>query len=186
MQLPPPWRNSLIRLLRASLLIGLMLLSGLILVWGLVFVQGQRDEVRRSDALVLAAHQPPETVLLEHTLALYRQGYAGRIILAHPGALDLKAELTGAQWRLPENALIVVEDAETRIQYMRVAADQAHAQGIRSVIVTSDPADMLLELKMAQDLGLSAYGSPPPNAGLTAGQVLEAGLLYWQYVLIGR
>lgn len=186
MQLPLPWRNNLIRLLRAMLVISLMLLCGLILVCGLVFVQGQRDEVRRSDALLLAAGQVPETALVEHTLALYRQGYAGRIILAHPGALDLKAELTGEQWRLPETALIAVEDAESRIQYLRLAAEQARAQGIQSIIITSAPADILLELKMAQDLGFSTFGSPTPNAPLPPGQILESGLHYWQYVLLGR
>jgi hypothetical protein len=186
MQLPLLWRSSLLRLLRATLVIGLMLLGGLILVCGLVFVQGQRDEVRRSDALLLAADRPPETALIEHTLALYRQGYAGHIILAHPDALDLKAELTGDQWRLPENALIAVEDAETRVQYLRLAAGQARSRGIQSVVITSDPADILLELKMAQDLGFNAYGSPPPGSPLAAGRVLAAGLHYWQYVLIGR
>ncbi len=186
MQLPLSWRSSLIRLLRATLIIGLMLLCALILVCGLVFVQGQRDEVRRSDALLLAAGQAPETALIEHTLALYRQGYAGRIILAHPGALDLKAELTGEQWRLPATALITVEDAENRVQYLRLAADQARAQGIQSVVITSAPADILLELKMARDIGFSAYGSPTPNAPLRAGQILESGLQYWQYVLLGR
>jgi hypothetical protein len=49
----------------------------------------------------------------------------------------------------------------------------------------SDADHLLLDLKIARDMGLMAYGSPAPAQSRELQEIVQTGFEYWQYVLLG-
>jgi uncharacterized SAM-binding protein YcdF (DUF218 family) len=175
----------------AALLVGL--------VCGLIVVQGQRDEARDSGAaVVLGAAQwngDPSPVLqarLDHALDLYHRGLVKRIILTGGvGAGDRLSEAAvGRQYLLDRqvspDVLLLDERSTTTWENLQNAADLARANGIDTVVLVSDPFHMLRSLKMAHDLGLSAYGSPTRSSPISGNRAEETRFVVreiWAYLV---
>lgn len=150
-----------------------------------VAIQGQRNEVRPADALLIVSPQLPDQATVNYLIDLYRRGYASRLILANGEAERLRADLAGERYRLPEAALLLAEGGRSRRDRIGRAAALARQHDLESILVVDQASALLLDLKMAQDLGLKAYGTPVPGAPPDFAALLFAGLAYWQYVLLG-
>jgi uncharacterized SAM-binding protein YcdF (DUF218 family) len=178
-------QQALPSILRALALLALLAGLALALVVALVYWQGERSEVRRVDALVLL----PTTAQLQsaafnYAQTLYRQGQAPVLILAAEEDSDLDTQ--ARQANIPEEDVLLAEaEAASRAAYLRAVAELARGEGIQSVLLVSHPDQLLLDLKIAGDAGLEAYGAPPPGSERDFPTMVQASLDYWNYVLLG-
>lgn len=145
-----------------------------------VALQAQRDETRSVDLLLVITPAIPSNALIEHSLDLYRRGYGHQVALVGPGRARAQADLLGRG--IPPESLSGPIASETPVEAM----DAARRAGTQSLLVISAPADQLLSLKIAHDMGMRAYGSPTPGAELAPPDTLLATLSYWRYALLRR
>lgn len=177
--------------------IGAALLVALVVV--LIALQGRRDEARPTGAALVfdagesgEAPSPELRARLDHALDLYRRGLVDRVILAGAGtpAVERAAgQAYLAQRGLPESAVLRDSRGETAWEQAQSAAALARAQGIGSLLVVGEPAQMLRLLKITRDVGVEAYGSPANDPALARGlfenaraMLVETGA-YLAYVL---
>lgn len=170
---------------QASRLLGLLTILavlGLGLVALATGLQSQRDEARRSDLLLVVAPAVPPQAFVDHTFELYRRGYAPRLLVAGDGRRQVLAALR--ERGLPAEAMVEAEGPALAPEH--VAALRAEQGEQASALVVAQPEELLLTMKIARDLGLRAYGSPPPGPGVEPLELLQASADYWRYVLIRR
>jgi uncharacterized SAM-binding protein YcdF (DUF218 family) len=159
-----------------------MILAAWLLVCGLAIMQGQNDETRRVDAIVLIG--TPTPAHLTYAVDLYRRGYASRFLLTGANLPEIQNAL--ANQGLTPETLILAEAIGNRTAQLRQAADIARSEGIESILIVDRPNTLLLSLKVAHDQGLNAYGAPIPVTPIEISAVLREGVDYWAYVLLGR
>lgn len=171
--------------------ISAQVIAGFLLVCLLVIIQSQHRRAHRAEAIVLLCVNTVSqsaswdvASLVEHTVDLYRQGYATRIYVA--GVDD--AVLVGARGGLvdhgiPETVVQVAQSGTTRYTAIVHVVSLLYQHGVASAVLVDEPSAMLENLKMARDLGLAAYASPPPGPPPDIGQVIRAAYAYWGYVL---
>jgi uncharacterized SAM-binding protein YcdF (DUF218 family) len=178
-------RPALLHVLRMLLIVLLLAVLAQGFVCSLVVLQGGRDETRGADAIVVLypTASAAANAHLEQALDLYQRGLASHVVLVGDNTLATQEVLLGQE--IPETAILLEEAAGGRHTRMQAIANLLYRQGLRSVLLVDEPASMLLDLKMARDLGLTAYGSPISTETDGPGQVMQAGLEYWQYVLLG-
>ena len=121
---------------------------------------------------------------LDHALVLYQQKTVATIIVTGgTGNGDNMSEAeAGAnylqQHGVPATAILQENSGRSTYQSLKAAAALAQTNNIHSVLIVSDAFHMLRSLKMAGDLGFTAYASPiTPSTSFTA--VLHT----WQYIL---
>jgi uncharacterized SAM-binding protein YcdF (DUF218 family) len=155
-----------------------------------VWWQGTRDERRPAEAiLVLGAAQwngEPSPVLrarLDHAILLYRQGYAPRMVVTGGvGAGDtiseaaVSAAYLGEQG-IPELAILVEDQGRSSLESIRAAGTILSRLGVSRVLLVSDPPHMLRALRLAQAVGLEAYGSPAAASPVAANPTAQARFL---------
>jgi uncharacterized SAM-binding protein YcdF (DUF218 family) len=169
-------------IVRALVILVLLALLALGLVCVLVVVQGQRDEARRADAIVVLYPAVASREHLEHALNLYQEGHSARLVLAGEDIANVQAALVSQG--IPEAALLAQEESGSRYAHLQGITQMLYAQGLSSVLLVDSPDRLLLDLKMARDMGLIAYGSPVPGDRPEMQEILRASLDYWQYVLL--
>lgn len=198
------WR----RLTRRLLIVALAALLLLALLCTLIALQGRHDDLRQPGvarvgaAIVLGAalagDAPPPNLRarLDHALDLYRRGQVRRIILTGgrtPGA-SVSEAAAGRRYLLDRGlaaeALLLEEASTSTWQNLQNSRSLVLANDLGAVVLVSDATHMLRALKMARDLGLTAYGSPvPPGAGSLAQQAGAAAgeaLKYLVYLFARR
>lgn len=160
----------------AGLALVALALFGLLLAAGVsVWRTAHRDEARRESRVqviaVLGAAEyngrPSATFQgrLKHAETLFEQGFAPRIIVLggnKPGDRTTEAA-AGRQWLLdrgvPQTDVVAVPEGSNTLESIRAAATFMRQEGLRSVILVSDPWHNLRIRRMARDLGLNAYVS---------------------------
>ncbi|WP_129633504.1 hypothetical protein [Candidatus Oscillochloris fontis] len=172
------WRVVAQQVGRLALLLALVVLILLGVTSAAIGTQAQRDETRNADLLLLIAPELPPSMLIEHCLDLYRRGYGAQIAITGPGHVRARADLIGRG--IPAEALLDVGDQTSLIAGLQMI----QRQEIQSLLVASLPADQLLALKVAHDMGLRAYGSPEPALDSDLFATLWASLAYWRYALL--
>ncbi|MCG8346395.1 MAG: YdcF family protein [Chloroflexales bacterium] len=176
-------RPIIVRILHyLRVLIG-MILAAWLLVCGLAIIQGQNDETRRVDAIVLVGTPPPPPAHLAYAVDLYRRGYASRFLLTGEHLPEIQNALA-VQGLTPET-IVLAEASGSRTAQLQQAADIARSEGIESILIVDKPNTLLLSLKVMHDLGLNAYGAPIPATPIDISAVLREGVDYWAYVLLG-
>jgi hypothetical protein len=148
-----------------------------------VWLQGRREEARSADVLFVAAPAAPPEALVEHSLELFRRGYAPQVVLVGEGGEALRALLV--ERGVPEAAVAVAPPgagAQAQLQ----AAAAAQRAGADSALVAGSPAELLIWLKLARDAGLRAYGAPTPGETPALPELVAAGARYWGYALLQR
>lgn len=167
-----------------------------------IYKQGETDEATEVDVIVvLGAAQwggQPSPVLkarLDHAIYLYEKGYAPVLILT--GGVGEGASLSEAEvardyvleHSVPESVILMEREGRTSFQSI-VAARQIMEQGRMSrAILVSDPFHMMRILKMANDIGIKAYGSPTRTSPISDNKraefrhVLGECILYVEYLL---
>jgi len=189
---------------RGLMLAALSLVGLMALVCVLIVLEAQRDDLqnlavgRAGAAIVLGAEQwsgDPAPVLrarLDHALDLYRRGQV-RLIVVTGGAgagQALSEAATAKQYLigrgLPAEALLTEEHSTSTWENLRNSAPLIQSNQIGAVVLISDPFHMLRSLKMARDLGITAYGSPTRTSPLSASRWQEARYVVreaWAYLV---
>jgi uncharacterized SAM-binding protein YcdF (DUF218 family) len=169
-----------------------------------VWAQGQRDEQRAADAIVvMGAAQydgrpsPLFAARLDHAVELYRAGLARRFIVTG-GKADGDRTTEAASGRayaiargVPGDAILVEDGSRTTLASIRAVRNVLRDNGLRTAIFVSDRPHMLRVLRMAADDGITAWGSPTRTSpleddpgGRVDATIHELGALA-QYFLVG-
>jgi uncharacterized SAM-binding protein YcdF (DUF218 family) len=167
-----------------------------------IWDQGQRDERRPADAIVVmgAAEydgrpSPVFRARLDHAVSLYRDGLAPVLVVTGGKAEgDRTTEAAVARdfaisAGVPADSILVEDRGRTTLESLRTVGDMLRARGVRDVLFVSDRAHMLRVLRMARDQGLTSYGSPtttsPIDADVTSradATVHELGALAFYFI----
>jgi uncharacterized SAM-binding protein YcdF (DUF218 family) len=138
-----------------------------------IWEQGDRDERRLVDAIVvLGAAQyngtpsPVFRARLEHAISLYHAGYADVIFMTGGKAEgDRTTEAAAARDfavanGVPPTAILLEDEGRTTLESLRTVGAVLRERRSTSAVFVSDRAHMLRVLRIAQDEGLEAFGSP--------------------------
>lgn len=166
------------RLLAAALVSGVLVAGyATYRIWD----QGARDDRRPADAIVvLGAAQydgrpsPVFRARLEHAVELYRSGLAPRLVVTGgkaPGDRLTEAETArrfALEHGVPADAILVEDRGRTTLESLRAVGAMLRAEGLTSAVFVSDRTHMLRILRMAEDQGLEAWGSPTESSPIDA------------------
>ena len=146
--------------------------AGALATWRIT-VQGDRDEQRQADAIVvLGAAQydgrpsPVFQARLDHAVELWHKGLARWFIVTGgklPGDRTTEAATARAyavDHGVPAEAIFGEDTAHNTLASMRSVAALMHDRGLRSAVFVSEPTHMLRVLRLADDLDIDAFGSP--------------------------
>ena len=149
--------------------------------------QGGSDEQRAADAIVvLGAAQydgrpsPVFEARLEHAVALWHQGLASAFVVTGgklPGDRTTEAAVAreyAIANGVPAEAIFGEDQAHNTLSSLSAVAAELRARDMRSAIFVSDPTHMLRVLRIADDLGIEAYGSPTPTSPIQADPLRRA------------
>jgi uncharacterized SAM-binding protein YcdF (DUF218 family) len=156
-----------------------------------VLRQSQHDHTQTADAAIVLGAAVwvgnPSPVLkarLDHALALYQQKTVATIIVTGgTGNGDNMSEAAaGASYLenlgVPATAILQENSGRSTYQSLSAAAALAKTNNIHSVLLVSDPFHMLRSLKMAGDLGFTAYPSPTTTSPISRRPLEE-----WLYMI---
>jgi uncharacterized SAM-binding protein YcdF (DUF218 family) len=195
-------RRDLIRL-AATASLGLIVAGGYTTYR--IWAQGQRDEERPADAIVvMGAAQyngmpsPVFRARLDHAVSLYLGGVAPRLVVTG-GKAEGDRTTEAAAGRafamalgVPEEDILIEDQSRTTHESIRNVVRLLDAAGARNAIFVSDRPHMLRVLRMAADEGIVAWGSPTrtsPIEGDLGGQldatVHELGALAYYFITGG-
>ena len=169
-----------------------------------VWAQGQKDEQRPADAIVVmgAAQYDgrPSAVFasrLDHGVALYLAGVAPRLVMTGgrvAGDRTTEAAVGRAfamERGVPSEAIEIEDESRTTLESIRAVAGLLKADHAATAVFVSDRPHMLRVLRMANDAGITAWGSPTPRSpiendlgGRVDATIHELGALAY-YFLVG-
>ncbi|HEX5828356.1 MAG TPA: YdcF family protein [Candidatus Limnocylindrales bacterium] len=149
-----------------------------------VWQQGEVDERRPADAIVVmgaaqydGTPSPVFEARLAHAVELFNSGVATRFVVTG-GKLEGDRTTEAAAARayaivhgVPEAAIFGEDAANNTLDSLRAVAGEMDARGLRSAVFVSDPTHMLRVLRIADDLGIEAYGSPTRTSPVAADPV---------------
>jgi uncharacterized SAM-binding protein YcdF (DUF218 family) len=154
-----------------------------------IWEQGDRDEQRQADAIVvLGAAQydgrpsPVFRARLDHAVALHLAGLAPVLVVTggkQEGDRTTEAaaarEFAIAHGVDPE-AILVEDEGRTTLESLRTVGRMLREAGLTDVVFVSDRTHMLRVLRIARDQGLRPFGSPTRTSPTEAafGRRLEA------------
>jgi uncharacterized SAM-binding protein YcdF (DUF218 family) len=165
----------------------LVLIGGLIVLVAIgattlrIWSQGRQDEQRPADAIVvLGAAQydgrpsPVFEARLAHAVDLWHAGLADAFVVTGgkiSGDRTTEAAVArryAIEHGVPESAIFGEDEAHNTLTSLTAVADELRDREMVSAIFVSDPTHMLRVLKIADDLGIQAYGSPTPSSPVQA------------------
>ena len=167
--------------MKRSLVLLLAALAGLAAFWlasiGAIWLAGRSPSLRHADAIVvLGAAQyngrpsPVFKARLDHALSLFREGYAGRLVVTGGvGEGDTLSEGEVARRYAIEHgvadSLILVErEGSTSAASVEAAAALMRQAGLASALLVSDSYHMLRLELLARRAGIRPYRAPTPAA----------------------
>jgi uncharacterized SAM-binding protein YcdF (DUF218 family) len=141
--------------------------------------QGGRDERRQADAIVVmgaaqydGTPSPLFAARLDHAIALFHEGVAPRLIVTG-GKREGDRTTEAASARnyaiahdVPAESILAESSSRTTLQSIRGVRALMEKAGLRTAVFVSDPTHMLRVLRMADDIGIDAYGSPTRTSPL--------------------
>jgi uncharacterized SAM-binding protein YcdF (DUF218 family) len=141
-----------------------------------IWRQGETDERgRRVDAIVVlgAAHcgsrpSPVFAARLDHAVDLFAEGVAPRVIVTGgklEGDAFTEAEVARAHLQgrgIPGAAILAETTGRDTAESLTNVAALLKDAGIGAVMLVSDRTHILRTLRIADDLGIEAHGSPTP------------------------
>ncbi|HEY6057621.1 MAG TPA: YdcF family protein [Candidatus Limnocylindrales bacterium] len=169
--------SALIRLTSDLARIGLTGLVGAALLAGFatfrIWQQGERDEQRPAGAIVvLGAAQygglpsPVFAARLDHAVELYKAQIAPFLVVTGGGATgDRTTEAAVAreyavERGVPASAILLENQGRTTLESLGSVAAILRGRGIEDAVFVSDRTHMLRVLRIAEDEGIVAWGSP--------------------------
>ena len=170
-----------------------------------IWTQGQRDEQRQADAIVvMGAAQydgrpsPVFAARLDHAIELYLAGVARNLIVTGgkaPGDRTTEAASARAYaiaHGVPAEAILLEDQSRNTLDSIRAVGRLLRANHLEAAVLVSDRPHMLRVLRMADDAGIVAWGSPTRTSPIESDLIgsLDATLhelaALAQYFLIGR
>ena len=152
-----------------GLLVALAAAAAVVRVWQ----QGTTDEQRQVDAIVvLGAAQydgrpsPVFEARLDHAVQLWNSGLAKAFVVTGgklPGDRTTEAAVAreyAIAHGVPADAIFGEDEAHNTLTSLRSVSALLAERGMTSAVFVSDPTHMLRVLRIADDLGIEAYGSP--------------------------
>jgi uncharacterized SAM-binding protein YcdF (DUF218 family) len=152
-----------------------------------IWRQGDADERRPVDAIVvLGAAQydgrpsPVFEARLEHAVSLWHGGLAKAFVVTGgklPGDRTTEAAVARAYaiaHGVPESAIFGEDEAHNTLASLKAVAVQLQRRDMSSAVFVSDPTHMLRVLRIADDLGIDAYGSPTTTSPVQEDPVRRA------------
>ena len=107
---------------------------------------------------------------IDHAVSLYLAGVADVLVVTggrQPGDRTTEAAVarTHAIARgVPEDAILSEDEGRSTLESLTSVAAILRENGIRDAVFVSDRTHMLRVLRIARDLGLTAYGSPTTSS----------------------
>ena len=171
---------------------------------GMVLYAGARPVLRPADAIVImgAAQyngrpSPVFKARLDHGIALYRQGFAPRLIMT--GGVGIRDTLSegevGRRYALgkgiPDSVMLVEREGSTSAASMTAAALLMREHDLTTALIVSDSYHMLRLELLARRLGIRAYRAPAPEAPIDRSAherrryVLRESILFPAQALLG-
>jgi uncharacterized SAM-binding protein YcdF (DUF218 family) len=179
------------RFVRALISAALIGLAAWALLVAAVYLYSRRDEARPADAIVvLGAAQydgRPSPVLqarLDHAIALYRQGFAPRMIMTGGvGVGDTVSEaVVGRRYAVkagvPATAILTERSGVNSEASVRAVASLMESRGLRSALLVSDPFHMLRLRVLARSMNIEAYSSPTRTSPISRDRAQE-----WRHMI---
>jgi uncharacterized SAM-binding protein YcdF (DUF218 family) len=170
-----------------------------------IWVQGERDDQRSADAIVvMGAAQydgrpsPLFAARLDHAVSLYLAGIAPHLVVTGGKADgDRTTEAATAKAYaiargVPPSAILVEDVSRTTREAIHSVSQLLRDHHLANAVFVSDRPHMLRVLRMAADDGITAWGSPTATSPIEsdAGGRLDATLhelgALAQYFILGR
>jgi len=128
---------------------------------------------------------------INHAIALYRSGKVRKIIFT--GGQGNKDELTEAAAArlyaigngIPGKDILIEQRSHTTYENVVNAKQVADANGLKRVLIVSDPMHMKRAVAMASDIGLEAYPSPTPTTRYQGWRSRMGSLAHETYYYLG-
>ena len=152
-----------------------------------IWEQAGRDDRSPADAIVvMGAAQydgrpsPVFAARLDHAIELFHQGVAPTLIVTGGKAdgdrtTEADAARSYAVARgVPADAILGEDQSRSTLESIRGVADVMSGAGLHSALFVSDPTHMLRVLRIADDLGIEAHGSPTRTGPLARDTVAVA------------
>ena len=152
-----------------------------------IWAQGQRDEERPADAIVVMGAAQYDgrpsrlfAARLDHAIALYFAGVAPRLVVTGgKSAGDRTTEAAAGRafaidLGVPPEDILMEDQSRTTLESIRAVEALLAANGAKTAVFVSDRPHMLRVLRMAADEGITAWGSPTRTSPIEddlAGQV---------------
>ena len=162
---------------------------------------GRTDQARQVDAIVvMGAAQydgrpsPQLAARLDHVAVLWPEGLAPLVVVTggnQPGDRFTEADASAAyliERGVPDSAILREDRGSTSyesLQRAKALLDE-RSVGPHSVLVVTDPYHTLRSKLIAEEVGLTAYGSPTPTSVVTGARSLERHVWEAGGVAIGR
>ena len=129
---------------------------------------------------------------LNHSITLYKEGYADKILVT--GGLGEGSYLSDAcvggmylqEQGIPEEDILLEEESDMTLSNLQNAKKIMDEKGLKTALIVSDPMHMKRSMMMAKDVGITAYSSPTPSSMYTSkknklGFLLRESLVYLGY-----
>ncbi|MFN2493894.1 MAG: YdcF family protein [Pyrinomonadaceae bacterium] len=128
---------------------------------------------------------------INHAIQLYRTGKVRKIIFT--GGQGNKRELTEAAAArayaikngVPPGDILLEDKSHTTYENVVNAKQLADANGLKKVLIVSDPLHMKRAVAMAHDIGLEAYPSPTPTTRYQGLGSKMSSLVYETFYYVG-
>lgn len=158
-----------------SLIFSIAVLAAGLLSWH-IYSFGSTSSSERADAAVVlgaavwtAEVSPVFRERINHAINLYRTGQVRKVIFTggqgNPGepTESSAARDYALQSGLPANDILIEEKSHNTYENILYAKQLADKNGIKKVLIVSDPLHMKRAMAMATDMGLAAGPSPTPS-----------------------
>ncbi len=146
-----------------------------------IWQQGAADERRPVDAIVvLGAAQydgrpsPVFEARLRHAVDLWDEGIAKAFVVTGgklPGDRTTESAVAreyALAHGVPASAIFGEDRAHNTLDSLTSVAKELKDRGMESAVMVSDPTHMLRVLRISEDLGIRAYGSPTTSSPVIA------------------
>lgn len=159
-----------------------------------IYRQGQLREIHSSDGIAVISPGEPDEPLnsaaqarLDRAIELYKNNY-GRTILLPGDPQQSPDDQPGYAYLLrhgiDQTAIGLYPAETTLVGHLRGLGAISGARSLRSVLLVSDPPQLLRVMKIAQDQGIPAYAMPV-QANQPAGAWTQLSTLWdesWRYL----
>jgi uncharacterized SAM-binding protein YcdF (DUF218 family) len=128
---------------------------------------------------------------INHAIDLYRRGRVHKIIFTGgQGNRNEPTEAAAARAYaikngVPANAILLEDSSHTTYENVINAKQVADANGLKKVLIVSDPMHMKRAVAMARDIGLEAYPSPTPTTRYQGWRSQMGSLAHETYYYMG-